>query len=104
MSGKNDLESPGYASRTQPQHTSEEIRKMRGPEAMRMSRADLLEADRLRTRERLLQVELSAGFNASYEEMAGNWELAELHRKYGNYMKLIRQNRPLPEKLKKGTE
>ena len=104
MSRKDDLETPGYASGVQPTHTSEEMRKMRGPEAMRMSRTDLLEAEKLRTRERLLQVELSAGFNASYEEMAGNYDVAQLHRKYAGYMKLIRQNRALPETMKKGTE
>jgi len=93
---------PGYASSVAPQHTSEEKRKLFGDP--KMSRADLLAAEKLRTRERLLQVELSAGANASFEEMAGNYDLAETHRKYANYCKLIRQNRPLPDSLREGNK
>jgi len=63
------------------------------------TREDLLLEDASRTRERLLQIELSAGANASYEEQAGNYALAQAHRKYANYCKAVRLNRPLPESL-----
>jgi len=73
-------------------------RKQGGPDNEEL----LLEAQS-RTRERLLQIELSAGANASYEERAGNWEVAEIHRTYAGYCKAVRMNLPLPGKLQEGT-
>ena len=48
-------------------------------------------------RDGLIQIELRAGKNASFEERAGNFALAEVHRQYAHAAKQARMGLPMQD-------
>jgi len=62
-----------------------------------MPRSEPTTVPRFQYRNGVIEIELRAGKNASYEEKAGNYELAQVHRAYARMAKQVRMGLPLQD-------